>query len=93
MYFLLGKPEKMSDALTKEIEEFNDIVIGDFEDTYNNLPQKSFTGHQFFNSEFFDNCPDNKWVIFHDDDAFVDYKKVKTKFVSMTIAKHDHYEP
>ena len=49
--FLLGRggpneDPQISAAIKKEIEEFGDIIVGSFEDTYDNLPLKVF--HYYF---------------------------------------------
>lgn len=77
LYFIFGQSIKGdSKAFTDEMNKFDDIVIGDFIDSYNNLTLKTWTGHRFINSGYFANCKNVNWVIFHDDDAFVDYAQV-----------------
>ena len=44
-----------------------DMISADFEDTYKNLPLKTFSAHKWFNQM----CPKAKWLFLHDDDAFV----------------------
>ena len=41
----LEKPE-IAQNITSEVEEYNDIVVGNFIDQYDNLPLKTLTGHQ-----------------------------------------------
>jgi len=56
-------------SILKEAEDFNDIIIGDFYDTYENLPLKTYLGYQFYN----DQCKvsqksslrNNHYVTFH----------------------------
>ena len=83
LYFLLGKQatqnganrdgygvhNKIEFGLQAEQKEYNDLVIGDFEDSYENLPLKTFLGFQFYT----DYCSENakKLTVFHDSDAFV----------------------
>ena len=38
-------------SILKEAEDFNDIIIGDFYDTYENLPLKTYLGYQFYNDQ------------------------------------------
>ena len=79
MLFLLGSGETLRRELTSESEKYDDLIIGDFIDNYENLPIKTYLGFQYF-SEF---CyPQKKIVIFQDSDAFVmvpdiieDYKR------------------
>lgn len=40
LFFLLGNSEKYNEAIKKENEEFQDILQGNFEDTYRNLTYK-----------------------------------------------------
>ena len=56
--------------------QFDDFVVGDFVDDYANLTLKTLTAHQFLNSVYFSSC-EPQWAVFQDDDAFVDYIKVK----------------
>ena len=66
----------MPKSVADEIEKFDDVIIGDFFDSYQNLTLKTWTGHRFVNSKYFKDCQTADWVIFHDDDAFVDYYQV-----------------
>lgn len=90
LYFVFGKKEVGMELLYQELEEFDDLIIADFNDVYNNLPLKvktdcfrttkylffkTFAAHNFLNSEYFDGC-DIQWTIFHDDDSVVVYDKV-----------------
>ena len=77
LYFVLGKSDSKTSeiSITQEIETFDDIVIGDFVDSYRNLTMKTLAAHTFLNSSHFSPCSTN-WVIFHDDDSFVNYSKV-----------------
>ena len=64
----MGSGDTLHHELTIESEKYDDLIIGDFVDNYDNLPFKTFLGFQFF-AEF---CyPQKKIVIFHDSDAFV----------------------
>ena len=38
----------MNDEINLEARKYDDLVIGDFVDTYENLPLKTFLGFQFF---------------------------------------------
>ena len=42
---------KTNMSILKEAEDFNDIIIGDFYDTYENLPLKTYLGYQFYNDQ------------------------------------------
>ena len=52
LYFLLGVPHYETPAanLEKEVRKYDDLVFGDFIDSYQNLTYKTWTGHKFFNS-------------------------------------------
>ena len=83
LYFLLGTQatqngadrdgfgvhDKLEFSLQAEQKEYNDLIIGDFEDSYENLPLKTFLGFQFYS----DYCSEGqkKLTVFHDSDAFV----------------------
>ncbi|CAG5110016.1 Oidioi.mRNA.OKI2018_I69.chr2.g4469.t1.cds [Oikopleura dioica] len=75
LYFVFGKKDAGMDLLYKELEEFDDLIIADFNDIYNNLPLKTFAAHNFLNSDYFDSC-NVQWTIFHDDDSAVVYDKL-----------------
>ena len=78
LFFLIGKNRTpMPKSVADEIEKFDDVIIGDFFDSYQNLTLKTWTGHRFVNSKYFKDCQTADWVIFHDDDAFVDYYQVQ----------------
>ena len=40
LYFVFGKRPTGMDALEKELEQFDDLIIANFSDEYNNLPLK-----------------------------------------------------
>ena len=44
MFFVIGLSET---ELENEIKLYDDIIIGDFEDTYENLALKTMLGYQF----------------------------------------------
>ena len=74
LYFILGQGKE---DISEETKIFDDIVVGDFIDSYRNLTLKTLTAHTFLNSTYFDACKaSQKWVIFHDDDSYVDYRQV-----------------
>ena len=47
LYFLLGD-SILQNELEKESSLHGDLIIGDFQDTYDNLPLKTFMALQFF---------------------------------------------
>ena len=64
-----------------ERAEHDDLVIGDFEDNYENLPIKTLLGYQFLN----DRCKGKyEMVSFTDDDAFLDLGNITTMINGMT---------
>ena len=74
----LGKADEdlaVSKNITEEIEKFNDIVIGNFTDEYDNLPLKTLTGHEYVNEKCQPN--DRRYVIFHDDDSLPSFDRLK----------------
>jgi len=40
LYFVFGKRKTGMDALQKELDQFDDLIISNFSDEYNNLPLK-----------------------------------------------------
>ena len=54
-----------------EIVKYDDIVVGDFVDSYLNLTMKTFIAHSFAQQ----NCPNAEWVVLHDDDAIINWRK------------------
>jgi len=57
-----------------EAKKFDDIIIGNFKDTYENLPLKTFLGYQFY-SDF---CSDHDGIVqFIDDDTFVRFDQME----------------
>ena len=40
--------EILNPVMAEEDIEFADMIVGDFEDTYDNLPLKTFLGYQFY---------------------------------------------
>ncbi|CBY08085.1 unnamed protein product [Oikopleura dioica] len=75
LYFVFGKRPNGMEILQKELEQFDDLIIANFTDEYNNLPLKTFATHNFLNSDYFYDCNVN-WTIFHDDDEVVNYQKL-----------------
>ena len=71
LYFLLGDGDN-KEEIQKEADENGDLIVGDFEDTYDNLPIKTFLGYQFYN----DFCPNSDLpVAFVDDDTLVRFDR------------------
>ena len=66
--------EKRVKELNSEIRQFNDFVIGDYMDTYNNLTWKTFSGYQYFHEYCQNKNGDTKqkWVLMQDDDTIID---------------------
>ena len=52
---------------------YSDIITGDFTDTYNNLPLKTFAAYQYF----LDFCPQASNLIMHDDDMVPRLDKIQ----------------
>ena len=75
--FLLGRgsatePAEVKEKIKKEIEQHDDIVIGAFEDIYDNLPLKTLAGYNYIDKKCGNSTKTNPtWVIFHDDDALI----------------------
>jgi len=63
--------------MSEEDIEFADMIVGDFEDTYDNLPLKTFLGYQFYH----DFCQNSKYVAFIDDDTIVRFDEFESIFI------------
>ena len=53
----------------EEYDSFDDIIVGNFTDSYDNLTLKTFLVHKFVN----DYCSNARWIFVHDDDTFIRY--------------------
>ena len=66
LYFLVGSEFRLSifgnedlikydahDGLAEEIKNFDDLIVGEFEDNYENLPIKTFLGKKPYFSSYF----------------------------------------
>ena len=71
---------KRGAELQKEMEKFNDFIIGDFTDSYRNLTLKTFTGYRYFN-EYCLNI-EKKLVLMHDDDTLINEAHFNSHFVN-----------
>ena len=78
--FLVGNPinpnsagdHKNFDDLRKEQDRFNDLVMGDFNESYRNLTYKHMMGLSWAITY----CPQAKLVLKQDDDILVDYYQI-----------------
>jgi len=85
LYFLLGEKatqdgvyrdgfgnhDQLEISLQAEQKDYNDLIIGAFEDSYENLPLKTFLGFQFYYDYCSEGQMEKKLTVFHDSDAFV----------------------
>lgn len=74
--FLLGRSSEenpeLDGKIAEEMEKYDDIIIGDFTDSYDNLPLKTLTGYTYLAEK----CPSTvKWIMFHDDDALINNER------------------
>ena len=67
-----GEDEALQKQIYKESEKYEDIIQGDFLDTYNNLSYKAVMGSVWV-SEF---CEQAEFVVKADDDQFFDVYEV-----------------
>ncbi|XP_012539187.1 beta-1,3-galactosyltransferase 5 isoform X2 [Monomorium pharaonis] len=90
--FLLGtlnddaerKTHVQQNALLDESRRFNDILQGDFLDTYRNLTRKHLMGLQWAVT----NCKDVKYIMKMDDDIVVNLYGILEKLLSDTIQEN-----
>lgn len=78
VFFVTGVPKNINDqkTLEKEIIEHNNIIQGDFLDTYHNLTYKHVMGLKYV----FFYCPEVEYVVKIDDDVFVNTHVVSKFF-------------
>ena len=80
--FLLGRGTSEEDdsiqaTIDAEIAKHDDIIIGQFEDTYDNLPLKTLTGYTYLAER----CSEHvEWIMFHDDDALINIERAMRFF-------------
>ena len=76
LYFLIGNSTADFDyrnpKIQEEIKTYNDLVIGAFEDNYENLPVKTFLGYKFLNEK----CS-YEYATFTDDDCMLNLKSIQ----------------
>ncbi|XP_018370601.1 PREDICTED: beta-1,3-galactosyltransferase 5 isoform X2 [Trachymyrmex cornetzi] len=90
--FLLGtlndyaerKTHMLQNALLDESQRFNDLLQGDFLDTYRNLTRKHLMGLQWAAN----NCKDVKYIMKMDDDIIVNIYGILEKLHSGMIEKN-----
>ena len=85
-YFMLGTAENgtYTDKLLAESDRYNDILIGNFIDSYYNLTIKSLSALQWS----VDVCTETKSIILCDDDVHFNEPKVIRSLASKTILDH-----
>ena len=73
VYFLLGQgKDNLEEQMSNELDTYGDLIIGDFDDNYENLAIKSFLRYQFFKS----NCNKATHLLMADDDTLLDLDKI-----------------
>ncbi|ESP04734.1 hypothetical protein LOTGIDRAFT_95840, partial [Lottia gigantea] len=67
--FMLGKPTNraLQPVIEREAKKYNDMVQGDFDDSYKNLTYKHIMSHSWI----IENCPDVRYILKVDDDIVV----------------------
>ena len=73
--FLLGKSgtDKINVAIKQEAKSFDDIVQGNYQDTYRNLTLKALNGMEYRKSH----CNQPDYILAIDDDTYVDLLNFK----------------
>ena len=76
LYFLIGNSSRefhfTDPKIQEEMKTYNDLVIGAFEDNYENLPVKTFLGYKFLNEK----CS-YEYATFTDDDCMLNLKGIQ----------------
>lgn len=86
--FLLGNLDQNeaeqddAEKLEEEIDQFGDIIMGDFIDSYRNLTLKTVMGYQWLTSH----CREAQFVVKTDDDVFVNIFKLTEEIDSLSPA-------
>ena len=80
--FILGEIDKsaLHHELKNEAEKFNDIVIANFQDTYQNLTLKTIAGYHWINKY----CAHARFVMKTDDDVYVNIPSLLEHLVNKT---------
>ena len=89
---MLGKPDSWEEQqlLKWESEHFEDIIQGDFGDSYHNLTYKNLMG-KLWVTQF---CTQAEFVIKTDDDVFIDLYSVfafTRKFLYTEVSIHNRF--
>ena len=84
IFFLLGQTD--DEEVLAEAKKFGDIVFGAFNDTYANLPLKTFLGYEFF----VNHCRGSPALIVQDDDVVVNYDAVLATYGTRARVKSRH---
>ncbi|PVD27881.1 hypothetical protein C0Q70_10456 [Pomacea canaliculata] len=76
LFFFLGKPRTDAELqwIQKEAEDFQDLVVMDFEDTYRNLTLKTLAGLNWISQH----CSQASFVLKADQDTFVHIPRLLT---------------
>lgn len=94
--FLLGRPagtqESNSDEtmvkIISEAENYSDILLGDYTDTYANLTLKALSGLKWRNED----CSEPEYSLSIDDDTFVDLENLIFKHLNRLPVDSDYIE-
>ncbi|XP_061190293.1 beta-1,3-galactosyltransferase 5-like [Saccostrea echinata] len=84
--FLVGttKRKKSQERLFEESEKYNDIIQGDFKDTYRNLTNKGVLGLKWVT----ENCMNAEIIMKIDDDSFINLFKFFHNFIYLRKRKN-----
>jgi len=69
------------------MSKYDDVIIGDFIDNYDNLPLKTFTGYSYVKNYCGDLNTNPKWIMFHDDDVLLDPERLMNYLSSSNVCK------
>lgn len=84
-FFVLGYPKnsKVMDMILDEWNRHEDLIVGNFDDTYDNLTLKSL----FALNWVMVNC-EGQWMLYADDDTLVDIERIVAMVIE--IKNNDH---
>lgn len=83
--FLLGtvSDSKLQEDIIQESRRYNDIIQGDFVDSYRNLTNKGVLGYRWIT----ENCMNAELIVKVDDDAFINFFKLFEDLKSSLIQR------
>ncbi|TRY69931.1 hypothetical protein TCAL_02825 [Tigriopus californicus] len=86
LLFILGRSPDLDQHVINESIQYEDIVLTNHEDTYENLSLKILAALQWYQ----DFCPQAKYLVKVDDDVFMQIPRLHTLLAGMNRSKLNH---